>query len=268
MFGQEDVRETITNTAETSVAFNLDYASYNGYFDTGLGGTQYGLAFSPNGKKMYSTVYSAGVTSAVNEYDLTTAWDIKTVVFNQQKSVTAQDNHVYCVFFKPDGLKMFVTGQQNTKLYRYDLTTAWDISTAVYVENTATPGAISLIFFRPDGKRWFGCNAGTLYEYDISTTPWVLSSSTFLQSKAFASITGCYFSNNGSNLFTVQTGTSFNRYTCSIPYNMASATLTTAYTLIGGTGGSVFFKENGAKFFILEWGGDRIHEYSIKRSWR
>jgi hypothetical protein len=41
------------------------------------------------------------------------------------------------VFFKPDGLKMYVIGAIGDDVNEYDLSTAWDVSTASYLQNSA-----------------------------------------------------------------------------------------------------------------------------------
>jgi hypothetical protein len=65
------------------------------------------------------------------------------------------------VNFKPDGTQMYVLEQQtNVGIYSYNLSTAWDISTASYNNSTGT--AISNLtsnprgmYFKPDGSRLF-----------------------------------------------------------------------------------------------------------------
>jgi hypothetical protein len=46
----------------------------------------------------------------VNEYDLSTAWDISTASYLQNFSVGAQETTPSGIFFKPDGTKMYVIG--------------------------------------------------------------------------------------------------------------------------------------------------------------
>ena len=67
------------------------------------------------------------------------------------------------MFFKPDGLKMFITGQAGQagdSVYEYDLSTAWDISTASYLQNFRwvsywdgqNAGTLNSVFLKPDGN--------------------------------------------------------------------------------------------------------------------
>ena len=58
---------------------------------------------------------------SVHEYDLSTPWDISTSVFLQSFSVTSQGLVPNGVFFKPDGVKMYVVGSGGDSVYEYDL---------------------------------------------------------------------------------------------------------------------------------------------------
>jgi hypothetical protein len=71
----------------------------------------------------------------VNEYDLSTAWDISTASYLQNFSVSAQESGPSGVFFKPDGLKMYVIGFSGDDVNEYNLSTAWDVTTASYLQN-------------------------------------------------------------------------------------------------------------------------------------
>jgi hypothetical protein len=71
----------------------------------------------------------------VNEYDLSTAWDITTASYLQNFSVATQETNPQGLFFKPDGTKMYVIGSSGDDVNEYDLSTAWDISTASYLQN-------------------------------------------------------------------------------------------------------------------------------------
>jgi sugar lactone lactonase YvrE len=91
-----------------------------------------GLFFKPDGTKMYVI---GTVGDDVNEYDLSTAWDITTASYLQNFSVAAQEINPTSIFFKPDGTKMYVVGSVGDDVNEYDLSTAWDVSTASYLQN-------------------------------------------------------------------------------------------------------------------------------------
>jgi hypothetical protein len=90
-----------------------------------------GLYFRADGLKMYTI----GTTNdSVREFDLSVAWDVSTIAFVQEFFVSAQDILPNDLWFKPDGLKMYVIGSTNDRVYEYDLGTAWNISTAAFLQ--------------------------------------------------------------------------------------------------------------------------------------
>lgn len=129
-----------------------------------------GIFFTPDGLGMYMVGSSS---DSVHQYSLATAWNISTASFVQSRSVSAQDTNPSDITFKPDGLKMYVLGSQSDRVNEYNLTTAWDISTATFVQNltlTTQEAAPNGVFFKPDGTRMYiaGANSDTVYEYVIS----------------------------------------------------------------------------------------------------
>ena len=46
-----------------------------------------------------------------------------------QTLVLSVDSDLFGLDFKPDGTKMYLTGNQNDKIYEYNLSSAFDIST-------------------------------------------------------------------------------------------------------------------------------------------
>ena len=68
-------------------------------------------------------------TDAVHEIDLSVAWDITTGVLLREFVVNSEDTSPQGLFFKPDGTKMYMVGNQNARVAEYDLSVAWDIST-------------------------------------------------------------------------------------------------------------------------------------------
>ena len=161
------------NEWDLSTAWDISTASFLQLFSVASQESNpYGLSFKPDGLKMYVM----GTTGDdVNEYDLSTAWDISTAVFLQLFSVAGQEAGPLGLFFKPDGLKMYVAGNiTGDNVYEYNLSTAWDISTAVYLQlfyvgfQDVTPIGL---FFKPDGARMYfiGSDADSVYEYDLGT---------------------------------------------------------------------------------------------------
>ena len=93
--------------------------------------------------------------------------------FVDSKSVTQKIAHG--ITFKPDGTKMFVVGKSQNKIFEFDLSTAFDISTATknsneFLHNSQQVDATD-IKFNSDGTKLFlaGTDEQEIDEYNLST---------------------------------------------------------------------------------------------------
>ena len=170
---------------DLSTAWGISTASYLQAFSVG---TQEvfpaGIFFKTDGTKMYITGPDG---DDVNEYTLSTAWDITTASYSQSFSVASQDTGPGDLSFKSDGTKMYFVGNTNDAVYEYNLSTAWDISTASYSQNFSINSQITDpqgLSFKPDGTKMYVVgqyNASAAYEYSLDTA-WDVSSAYFVQS--------------------------------------------------------------------------------------
>ena len=117
-----------------------------------------GIEFNKDGTKMFTSYGFDPLDPAddyhmINEYNLSTPYDISTKTYagtsercelgNGTDGVdTGNSAIVYDLEFSSDGMKIFVTsrqavnGEDKDKVYRFDLTTAYDISTCAYAQET------------------------------------------------------------------------------------------------------------------------------------
>jgi len=93
----------------------------------------FGLAFNKSGNKMFVMV--SKVVDQVDEYTLTTAWDISTASLVDSFSVATQETVPSGLAFSKSGDKMFIVGSNGDDVNEYTLTTAWDVSSAAFVDS-------------------------------------------------------------------------------------------------------------------------------------
>lgn len=129
------------------------------------------LFFDPSGVYMY-IVGNNGVE--VNQFTMSTPWNIATAAYTRVFSVSAQDSSPQSLWFKPDGTVMYVGGGAGADLNEYSLSTAWNISTASF-QQTHNLFAYG-IFFKSDGTKLYQVT-GSLLEYTLSTA-WDLTTAT------------------------------------------------------------------------------------------
>jgi DNA-binding beta-propeller fold protein YncE len=117
------------NEYDLSVGFDISSAVYSQNFSVAAQETvPHGIAFNTDGTKMFIV----GTTGDdVNEYDLSTGFDVSSASFVDSFSVSAQDTAPTDIAFNPDGTKMFVVGYAGIDINEYDLSVAFDVSSAI-----------------------------------------------------------------------------------------------------------------------------------------
>ena len=224
-----------------------------------------GITFKPDGTKMYTTCRS---NDAVQEYDLSTAWDVSTLSYNQSFSVVSQDTAPRDVRFKPDGLKMYVVGDTGNDINEYTLTTAWDVSTASYNQNFSVAGQESTpysLFFKTDGTRMYVCGAAgdDINEYDLSTA-WDISTASYSTRLALSQYTSAptalYFKSDGTGVY-ILSPSSDNV----IQYSLGVSGFLVRTQETNPTG--LWFKPDGTKMYVTGSASDNLNEYNLSTAW-
>jgi sugar lactone lactonase YvrE len=140
-----------------------------------------GLFFSPDGLNMY---VCGSTGDDVNQYTLSTAFDVSTATFVRLFSVAAQDSAPADIFFKPDGLTMFILGDTNNGVFQYTLSSAFNISTASYASKafsvTSQETTPTGLWFKPDGTVMYviGTANDTVFQYTLGTA-WDVSTASY-----------------------------------------------------------------------------------------
>jgi len=158
------------NQYNLSTAFDVTTASFVQSFDVSSqdGGPQ-GVDFKPDGGQMYVVGSS---NDNVNEYSLSTAYDISTASFDQSFDVSPQDTIPTGLSLKPDGSRLYVVGRSNNNVYQYSLSTAFDVTTASFVKSldiSPQDGFQYGLAFRSDGSQLYVLGNGTdkVYQYAV-----------------------------------------------------------------------------------------------------
>ncbi len=242
-------------------------------------GSPVGLTFSPSGRRMYIIGQS---TEKVYQYNLTTAFDVSTAAYASKEfyigntsttgpgDLTSTD-----VKFHPEGHTMYIVGSARDTIWQYNLSTAWNITTATYASKSksvsAQDSAPQSIEFGDNGTKMYmlGSTNDRIFQYTL-TTPWDISTATY--ASKFLSVAsqesvplGMAFSNDGKKVFVVG---SFNddvhQYTLSTAWDISTA----SYDSIGkdvsvqeSTPQAIALSLDQTKMFILGSGADRVYTY-------
>ena len=229
------------------------------------------LMFNQDGSKMY-VIGSNG--NEINEYDLTTPFDVSTAVFNDTLSVAAQDFNATGLAFNDDQTKLYVIGTSGDDVNEYDLSVACDVSTAVFNDTFfigAQDSAPSGMAFNNDGTKLYvvGTINDNINEYDLAV-PYDVSTGVFNDVFSVAaqetSPQGMAFNQDGTKLYVIGiAGDDINVYELSTAYDVSSGVFTERL-LVSGQDTSpqgLAFNNDGSKLFVVGNTGNDVNEYSI-----
>ena len=232
-----------------------------------------GISFNTDGTKMFIVGY---VGDDVNEYTLSSAFDISSASFVDSFSVAAQDSAPFGMVFNPDGTKMYIVGLAAT-VFQYTLSTGFDVSTASYASisfsisgQEASPRGIA---FNTDGTKMFIVGSDVtsqVYEYTLSTGFNVSTASfvdSFNASSQDTELQDVFFNTNGTKMFLLGTaGDSVYEYNLSTGFDVSTASYTSTLFSVASQDivpNGLAFNTDGTKMFIVGNNGDAVYEYTI-----
>jgi len=263
--------------ADVTVGYDLANAAYDSVtfsFSAQDNGGR-GLFFKPDGTKFY--IAGSGGND-INEYSMSTAWDLSTATYTTVFSVLSEDTTPGEIFFKSDGTKMYVLGDSTNIMYQYSLSTAWDVSTASYdsVSLNVLPqeGNLYGLYIKPDGTKFYISGEGndSVFQYSMSTA-WDLSTASydsvsFSVSAQETAVTAVEFSSDGTKMFVIgYSGDDVNEYSLSTAWDVSSASYVQNFSVAAQATfpASIRFKADGTKMYILK-DPSNFYQYSTASS--
>ena len=230
-----------------------------------------GFRFNNDGTKMF-VIGSNG--DDVDEYTLSTGFDVSTASFVDSFDISSQETGSRDLAFSNDGLKMFVVGVQGDDVNEYTLSTAFDVSTASFVDSKdislqeANPTGLA---FNNDGTKMFVAgNAGDdVNEYTLSTG-FDVSTASFVDSFSVASQdtqpNGLSFNSDGTKMYVVgNQGNDINEYDLSLGFDVSTASFVGALDVSSQDSApkAINFNNDGTKVFVLGTTNKQVFEYTI-----
>ena len=167
-----------------STAWDVSTASYDSIsFDASAqGGAAVDFYIKDDGTKLFIL---NGATDDIFAYSMSTAWNIGTASYDSVNlDIQTQELEPQGLWFKSDGTKVYMAGQNTNSVYQYSLSTAWNLSTGSYdsvsLDVTSQDGSPSAIVFKSDGTKLFvlGADNDSVYQYSLSSA-WDLSTASY-----------------------------------------------------------------------------------------
>lgn len=182
------VSDAVIHQFDLSTSWEVDSGEYVGVSRAPLPSGDFlnagGSYIKSDGTKIWVTDKD-GDTRTIAEYDFGTPWEIDTLSFVAEYDFSSEvGTSPDDITFKPDGTKMFI---KSGRLYEFDLSNAWDPSSASFTGNDLVTGRDTFsgnntgttMFFHPDGTKVYFGDFDFLVERKLST-PWDVGSFTNL----------------------------------------------------------------------------------------
>jgi len=228
------------------------------------------------GNSGYVLYVIGNVSDKVHTYNLSLSWDISTAYYSKNLNLDPSlESSPTGIFFKPDGLKMYIIGDNKNSVLQYNLTIPWDVNTSTYISQFPIlfESGSKGLFISPNGTNLYvtGVSSKKIHQYTLST-PWDISTGTyplkeFSVQNQESSPSDLFFKPDGSECFV--TGLEKYRifeYKLSTPWDISTAYYTNISFSTSGQDNrpvGMFFKPEGDRFYILGSQFDNIYQYSI-----
>lgn len=198
------------------------------------------------------------------------AWDLSDQSYSQSKDISGQEGEPSGIAFNDDGTKMFLVGRDGDDVNEYDLSTGYDVSTAIYSQNSSVVTNPSGIAFNANGTKMFIVDNWNSYvsEYDLSSG---FDVSTSVYSQNYTGIasdpTGIAFNTNGTRMFiSGNSGNAIYQYNLGTGFDLSTASDSGNSSSVAGQEvlpNGVTFNSDGTKMFVTGFANNKVSEYNL-----
>ena len=266
-----EVGKDTKTTLGTITSSDVDLSTGNYFAETLAADTTY--TFSNAGDVQ---AFQLEVTGGAIGYDVSSAsYDIKSY------DVTAQDTDPRSLAFSSDGTKMYVSGSQNNRVYEYDLSTAWDVSTTsysnVFLSYSAQATSGYGLAFKTDGTEMYVMCQSTgspVVQYTLSTA-WDLSTASYSGNSFNTSLgapSGVFFKSDGTKMYTIDyVADDVRQYSLSTAWDVSTASYDSVNFSVASQDTTPFdltFSSDGTKMFVAGiTTNEAVYQYSLSTAW-
>jgi DNA-binding beta-propeller fold protein YncE len=266
---------------DLSTAWDLTTMSYNSVsFSTS------GQDNSPNGVFISSDGYSLYIVGSssdfVYQYAMPTAWDLSSVSTEGVKSldVNPPETAPADLHFSTNGENLYIVGSGLDAILSYTLSTAWDISTATYNNQSTSlltyEGGLTGITMSADGTKVIlvGGSNDNMYQFFLSTA-WDISTlqtppQSVIDINPPESLPTCVtFDSTGTKIFFLGSTTdNIYAYDLGTPYDITIPGWdSSSYLSVTSVVAAIKWKPDGTKVYVYAGLSDAIESYSLSTAW-
>ena len=234
-----------------------------------------GFYFKPDGTKLFIS-YSSSANYYIDEYTLSTPWDISTYSKNHTFTPPSPYVRVMDIFIKPDGTRLFYSDWQTDRVVEFTMTTAWDLSSmsASPIQFFDIPSETYLrgLWFTQDGIKMFvhGFSTDKIRSFDLST-PWDITSSTAVGTSSIMGTVplSLFFKEDGTRAYSTEnTGDTIKQWNLSTPYDITGISTSNYddiinYGSIDNQPSGIYISADGSRLYLGGGQHDKLYQLSL-----
>jgi hypothetical protein len=230
----------------------------------------------------YDLFFISTTSDRVFDYKLRRQYDITSAYLDKRSpSLAIEEPGPTALTFKPDGTIFYITGTTNDRITQYNMSEAWNVSTATIGLSFNVSNAFSItsphaLQLSRDGSYLYFVDQGTdiVYQLQLSEA-WNVNTASYLTQRNVitfeSSVTGLYFNSNGTSMF-IGGGASdrVREFRLSTAWNVNTATIysnSAAFTAFSPSMQGITFANNGSMLYIVDSTYDLIHQLPMTEAW-
>ena len=228
----------------------------------------------PNDDSVSLAVCKTTGTTTNTEWDLN--YPVYSTYFVQPISATRS------MFFDSTGTTLIIHGWiYDRNLYKYTLSTPWDISTASYDSITyefpqQQDSDPEYIYLNTTGTTLYmlGNSSDSVYQYTLSTA-WDISTASYASKSTSigtqeANPTSIYITSDGTKMYIVGLNDTVYQYTLSTAWDISTASYASKSFSIStqeNYPSSIYFSSDGTKMYAVGTTNSTVYQYSLSTAW-
>ncbi len=261
-----------------STPFDLTTASFVQSASLGSQGSGYGY-FKPDGTMLYHLSGELTNIIYIDEYTLSTAWDLSTATATGSLSPYDSNflfyNRGRGIAVSSSGDRLYVMSTSSFagvyRLLQIAMPTPWSLASASPFNPPSDPiGQFERgLFFQDDGTRMFSITNGALRSYTLSipwnilgkTTEHTVNANSRVGSNSYGGIAS---SNSGTEILIAGTGTNtLHKANLATAWNLSTATIPSVDRELFFTGNTGNFRVSNDGQYMIQASGDVLYSYQL-----
>jgi sugar lactone lactonase YvrE len=230
------------------------------------------ICFKPAGLTSYISTNRGNIHQFTGAY----AWDPRpTDTPSFTFSATSQMSSISLIEFSMNGTRLYAFDTSTGKLCQYNLSIAWELSSAAYVSSIYVKtydAAPTSVKFSMDGMIMYvlGNTTDKIYRYELSIAGDISTAAHGNVGVSVNSPIGVKFNKSGTMMYIANSAESkIEQYTLSTAWDVLTATLAGEFSISSNEASvsGFTFSPDGAQLFVTGLSSDSVHRFDLGVLW-